>query len=198
MAFLSTTILLFLVIDPIGDIPIFLACLRSVPAERRSRVVLRECALGFVVLVVFMFFGQFFLQVLHLSITSLGISGGIILFIIALRMIFPTSEHMFGATDSGGEPLLFPLAIPSVAGPSALATVLLLVSRNPGQFWTDLAALVVAMTLATLILVSAGRIAMLLGRRVLTACERLMGLILTAVAVEMLLQGIRTFIESLG
>ena len=197
MAFLSTTILLFLVIDPIGDIPIFLAALRSVQTERRTRVVLRECALGFGVLVLFMFFGQIFLQVLHLSTTSLGISGGVILFIIALRMIFPTSELIFGELDLGVEPLLFPLAIPTVAGPSALATVLLLVSRDPRRLWVDMAALAVAMGLATLILVSAGRIAVLAGRRVMIASERLMGLILTTVAVEMLLQGIRSFVESL-
>ena len=197
MSFLSTTILLFLVIDPIGDIPIFLAALRNVPEERRGQIVLRECLIGFGVLVIFMFFGQFFLDVLHLSITSLGISGGIILFLIALRMIFPTSDQIFGETDAGGGPLLFPLAIPTIAGPSALATVLLLVSRNPAEFWIDMGALATAMAFGTAILVSAGRIAVLVGRRVMTAAERLMGLILTAVAVEMLLQGIRAFLRSL-
>ena len=196
MSFLSTTILLFLVIDPIGNIPIFLAALRSVPEERRFIVTLRECALGFVILVLFMLFGRVFLQMLHLSETSLGIAGGIILFLIAIRMIFPTSEHLFGAT-AGTEPLLFPLAVPTIAGPSALATVLLLASRDPGGFWTVLAAVGVSMGLSTLILISSGIIAKLVGRRVLTAAERLMGLILTAVAVEMFLQGVRTFVMSL-
>lgn len=196
MNFLSTTILLFLVIDPIGNIPIFLAALRSVPEERRLFVTLRECLLGFVVLVLFMLFGRVFLQMLRLSETSLGITGGIILFLIAIRMIFPTSEHLFGET-AGVEPLLFPLAVPTIAGPSALATVLLLASREPGGFWIVFAAVAVAMGLSTLILISSGAIAKLVGRRVLTAAERLMGLILTAVAVEMLLQGIRTFVLSL-
>ena len=144
MNFLSTTILLFLVIDPIGNIPIFLSALRSVPEERRLAVTLRECALGFVILVLFMLFGRVFLQMLHLSETSLGIAGGIILFLIAIRMIFPTSDHIFGA-NAGAEPLLFPLAVPTIAGPSALATVLLLASRNPGGFWTVLAAVGVAL-----------------------------------------------------
>jgi len=196
VSFLSTTILLFLVIDPIGNIPIFLAALRSVPEERRLLVTLRECALGFVILVLFMLFGRVFLQMLHLSETSLGIAGGIILFLIAIRMIFPTSEYLFGET-AGTEPLLFPLAVPTIAGPSALATVLLLASRDPGGFWTVLAAVGVSMGLSTLILISSGIIAKLVGRRVLTAAERLMGLILTAVAVEMFLQGIRTFVMSL-
>lgn len=196
MDFLSTTILLFLVIDPIGNIPIFLATLRTVPEERRVKVTLRECGLGFAALVLFMLFGQVFLQTLHLSETSLGIAGGIILFLIAVRMVFPTSEPLFGLTP-GGEPLLFPLAVPTIAGPSALATVLLLASRNPGGFWTVFASVAVAMGLSTLILISSGAIAKLVGRAVLTASERLMGLILTAVAVEMFLQGLRAFVLSL-
>ena len=196
MNFVSTTILLFLVIDPIGNIPIFLAALRTVPQERVMRVVVRECGLGFVALVLFMLFGRFLLQTLHLSETSLGIAGGMILFLIALRMIFPTSEPMFGVT-AGGEPLLFPLAIPTMAGPSALATVLLLSSHYPESFWTLFASVTVAMAASTVILMASGSIARLVGRRVLTAGERLMGLLLTAVAVEMFLQGIRAFVLSL-
>lgn len=196
MNFAATTILLFLVIDPIGNIPIFLAALRSVPEERRLFITLRECALGFVVLVLFMLFGRVFLKMLNLSETSLGITGGIILFLIAIRMIFPTSEPMFGGPPAA-EPLLFPLAIPTIAGPSALATVLLLASREPGGFWITLGAVTVAMGLSTIILVSSGMIAKLVGRRVLAAAERLMGLILTAVAVELFFQGIRTFVISL-
>ena len=196
MNFSSTTILLFLVIDPIGNIPIFLAALRSVPEERRVPITLRECALGFLIMVLFMIFGRVFLQMLHLSETSLGIAGGIVLFLIAIRMIFPTSEHLFGPS-SAGEPLLFPLAVPTIAGPSALATLLLLASRDPNGFWTVLGAVAVSMALSTLILISSGTIAKFVGRRVLAAAERLMGLILTAVAVELLLQGIRTFVLSL-
>jgi MarC family membrane protein len=194
--FLSTTILLFLVIDPLGNIPIFLAALRQVPESRRAYIALRECLIAFGILVLFMIFGQFFLQTLRLSETSLGIAGGIILFLIAVRMIFPTSDHLFGPL-AGAEPLLFPLAVPTIAGPSALATILLLASRNPERFWMTLGALAVSMTLTTLILISAEIIAKMVGRRVITALERLMGLILTAVAVEMFLQGVRTFVKSL-
>ena len=197
MTFISMTFLLFFVLDPIGNIPIFLNALKKVPEERQRAVILRECALAFGVLVIFMLAGKVFLQLLHLSPTSLGIAGGIILFLIALRMIFPTSEHLFGVT-SDAEPLLFPLAIPTVAGPSALATVLLLVSGDPSRLWVCLAALTVVMILSTIILISAGKIAELVGSRVMTAAERLMGLILTAIAVEMFLQGIRTFVESLS
>ena len=197
MDFLSTTILLFLVIDPIGNIPIFLSVLKSVPPERHAIITLRECALACAILVIFLLFGQFFLKVLNLSETSLGITGGIILFLIAIRMIFPTSEYLFGSGSTSGEPLLFPLAVPTMVGPSSVATVLLLASRNPHGFWIVLGAIAVSMSLSTLILISSGAIAKLVGRRVLIAGERLMGLILTAVAVEMLLQGIRTFIKTL-
>ena len=196
MAFLSTTLLLFFVIDPIGAIPLFLGTLRNVPEHRRPAIIIRECAIGFAVLLLFMFFGKLFLEALHLSETSLGIAGGIILFLIAIRMVFPTSEHLFGEAPEG-EPLLFPLAIPTIAGPSAMATVILLVSKNPSQFWVCAAALTAALALSTIILVLSGKIAKLAGPRVMTAAERLMGLILTAVAVEMFLQGVRTFVVSL-
>ena len=196
MEFFSTTILLFFVIDPIGNIPIFLAALKNVDEGRRLIVTLRECGLAFMVLLLFMFFGKGFLQLLHISETSLGITGGIVLFLIALRMIFPTSEPLFAITPLT-EPLLFPLAIPTIAGPSALATALLVASRDPTRLWVAIASLAVAMGLSTLILIASGKIATLVGSRVLTASERLMGLILTAVAVEMLLQGIRTFMLSL-
>ncbi len=196
MTFVSMTILLFFVLDPIGNIPIFLGALKNVPEARQQAVILRECALAFLLLLVFMFFGRPFLQALRLSETSLGIAGGLILFLIALRMIFPTREQLFGDTP-GAEPLLFPLATPTIAGPSALATVLLLVSHEPARLWVCIGSLVAAMALTTGILVSAGRIAKLVGHSVMTAAERLMGLILTAVAVEMLLQGVRSFVQSL-
>jgi MarC family membrane protein len=196
MEFLSAALLLFFVIDPIGAIPIFLGTLRNVPEHRRPAIILRECVIGFGVLVLFMFFGKLFLEALHLSETSLGIAGGIILFLIAIRMVFPTSEHLFGEAPEG-EPLLFPLAIPTIAGPSALATIILLVSKNPSQFWIYAGALTAALAVSTIILLLAGRIANIIGPRVMTAAERLMGLILTAVAVEMFLQGVRTFVVSL-
>jgi len=187
--------LLFFVLDPIGNIPIFLGALRQVPPERRRRVVLRECAIAFGVLLLFILIGRPFLQLLHLSEPSIGIAGGIILFLIALKMIFPGPDGLLGMVSGGeGEPLLFPLAVPTVAGPSALATVLLLVSTNP--LGECLAALTAVMTVSTLILLGAERIAQFAGPRVMTAAERLMGLILTAIAVEMFLGGVRTYLRA--
>ncbi len=196
MTFISMTFLLFFVLDPIGNIPLFLTALRKVPRERQRAVILRECLIAYGILVLFVFLGRPFLQALQLSETSLGIAGGIILFIIAIKMIFPTSEHLFG-NNPDGEPFLFPLATPIIAGPSALATVLLLISSDPGGVWRCIASLTLVMILSTVILSFSGKIALLVGNRFMSAMERLMGLILTAIAVEMFLQGVRTFLQSL-
>ena len=126
-SFISATILLLLVADPLGNIPIFVAALRGVPSGRRAAVILRECLIAFAILLLFMFVGHRFMDALGLSDVSLQIGGGVILFLIALRMVFPVPEGIFGSSP-GGEPFIVPLAIPALAGPSALATVLLLVS----------------------------------------------------------------------
>ena len=191
-SFISATILLLLVTDPVGNIPIFISALRTVPEERRVRIIVREVSIAFGVLLAFLFFGSNFLRLMHLSETSLGIAGGVILFLIALRMVFPHPDGVFGdSTDH--EPFIVPLAIPAVAGPSALATVMLLSSREPARIWEWVGALCVAMLVSAVVLGFAAPIQRFLGERAVTAAERLMGLILTAIAVEMLLNGIVDF-----
>ena len=193
----SAAVLLTLVIDPFGNVPLVVSALRKVAPERRARIVLRECVAAYVILLAFMFGGQTFLHWLHLSEASLSIAGGVILFLIALRMVFHHPEGIFGdAPDT--EPFLVPLAIPSIAGPSALATVMLMASRDPARIGTWAAALSLAMLFATIVLVAAHRLQALLGERSVLAMERLMGLVLTALSVEMLLEGIRGFIAQLG
>ena len=193
----SAAVLLTLVIDPFGNVPLVVAALRKVAPERRARIVLRECAAAYVMLLAFMFGGQTFLRWLHLSEASLSIAGGVILFLIALRMVFHHPEGIFGdAPDT--EPFLVPLAIPSIAGPSALATVMLMASRDPERIGTWAAALSLAMLFATIVLVAAHRLQTLLGERSVLAMERLMGLVLTALSVEMLLGGIRGFVAHLA
>jgi len=192
----AATILLVLVIDPFGNVPLVVAALRNVAPERHARIVLRECAAAYVILLAFMFGGQTFLRWLHLSEESLTIAGGIILFLIAIRMVFPRPEGVFGDMP-GAEPFLVPLAIPSIAGPSALATVMLMASRDPAKIGSWAIALTVAMGATTVLLVLADRLQRWLGERVVLAFERLMGLVLTALAVEMLLSGVRSFVGSL-
>lgn len=196
MTFTSATILLFLVIDPFGSIPLFISALKNVEEGRRLKLVLRECAVAFVVLAAALFAGQKFLDVMQVSQTSLGMAGGIILFIIALRIIFPPPEGVFGDFPDG-EPYIVPLAIPLIAGPSALATVLLLAARQPELLWQWFGALVLAVTLSTIILVLGSRLTKFLGERGVIALERLVGLIITTVAVEMFLNGLKDFVHQL-
>ncbi len=193
--FTSATILLLLITDPVGNIPIFVKTLRSVAPERRTMVIVREVLIAFLLLLLFMFVGKSFLTTMNLSDVSLQIAGGVILFLIALRMIFPPVELKHdAATDTDdllAEPLIVPLAIPALAGPSALATVMLLVSQAPERKLEWVAALSVTMLVCAVVLVLAERIQRLLGERVVIAVERLMGLILVAVSVEMLLRGFK-------
>jgi MarC family membrane protein len=196
VSFTSAVVILLLVMDPIGNIPLFVSVLRQVEPARRTRVILRECAIAFAVLLAFVFFGSAILGVLGLSDPSLTIAGGVILFLIALRMIFRRPEGIFGDAV-GSEPFIVPLAIPSIAGPAAIATVMLLASRAPQRLLEWCAAVSVAMLVTAALLVSAERFAKRAGEQGLLAFERLMGLILTSIAVEMLLRGIETFVRGL-
>ena len=197
MDIISAATLLFLVMDPLGNIPIFLSVLEDVAPERRTRVLIRELLLAFVVLVLFLFFGQYVLGFLQLSQHSIRIAGGIILFLIALKMVFPVKRSAHMAEEIQGEPLLVPLAIPMVAGPSAMAIVMLMATNNPDRMMDWLLALFLAWLLSSLILVSANGLKRFLGQRGLIAMERLMGMLLIALAVQMLLEGISAYLAEL-
>ena len=197
MEIISAATLLFLVMDPLGNIPIFLSVLEDVAPERRTRVLIRELLLAFVVLVLFLFFGQYVLGFLQLSQHSIRIAGGIILFLIALKMVFPVKRSAHTVEEIQGEPLLVPLAIPMVAGPSAMAIVMLMATNNPDRMMDWLLALFVAWLLSSLILVSANGLKRFLGQRGLIAMERLMGMLLIALAVQMLLEGISAYLAEL-
>ena len=193
----SATVLLLLVMDPFGNVPLVVSTLRAVPIERRLTVILRECLIAYGVLLAFLFGGHTFLKLMHLSDISLSIAGGVILFLIALKMVFSRKPEANAGDAVGGEPFIVPLAIPAIAGPSAMATVMLMVSRDPGHKISWVLALSGAMLVTTLVLLSADRLQRLLGERVVQAFERLMGLVLTALAVEMLLGGIKGFVAQL-
>jgi MarC family membrane protein len=194
--FISQVILLLFVVDPFGNVPMVNAMLREVPPRRRRMIVLRECGIAYLLLLSFLVFGRQMLSVLHLTQTSLAIAGGVILFMIAIRMVFPTSEGIFGP-QADDEPFIVPLATPLIAGPSALAAVMLLPSEGPAQTSLMAGALTATMVVTTSILLAGERLQHLLGDHVMQAIERLMGLVLTALAVEMLLGGIRAFVQGL-
>lgn len=198
-SFLSATILLILITDPLGNIPLFLAALKRVEPGRRRRVILRECGIAFLTLLLFMFFGQSFLKVLHLTDESLRIAGGVVLFLIALKMIFPDPEYgVFGPGDGEGEPFIVPIAIPLIAGPSAMATVMLMATNDPSRMAEWILALAISIGVTLVVFLFAGRIQRVLGKAVVTALERLMGLVLTAVSIEMLLSGLAAYFRLKG
>jgi len=195
-SFASTVVILLVVTDPIGNIPLFISLMQRVPSARRWRVILRECVIAYGVLVAFAFFGDSILKLLSISYRSLNLAGGVILFLIAIRMVFRTSDALFGDA-SEEEPFIVPLAIPGIAGPGAIATVVLLTSRAPQRMSVWIAAITLAIAAVTLILGFADRLSALLGQRMLVALERLMGMLLATIAVEMLLRGVEIFIREL-
>lgn len=195
--FISALLLLLLVLDPFGSLPIFISVMRNVAPERRARVAVREVVIAFGVLALFMVGGQGFLSLMHLSERSLEVAGGVILLIIAIRMIFASGSEIYAAAEGQArEPFIFPLAVPLLAGPSAMATVLLLASRQPERLLEWVGALTVAMTISGVVLLLADRLRRLLGASMVSAIEKLMGLVLTAVAVEMILAGLKRYFFS--
>lgn len=191
MDFVATTLLLFIVLDPLGNIPIYLSQLRVVPEHRRRFVALRELSIAYLLLLFFFFAGSAFMKLLSLDIAAVNIAGAVILFLIALRMVFPSQEGLFGNIGTSTEPLIVPLAVPAVAGPGAMSVVLLLREANPDQSMTLFAALTVAWLISAAILGSASRLQRILRDEGIVAMERLMGLVLVIIAIQMFLDALR-------
>jgi len=191
----SSALLLFLVVDPFGNIPFFIAALKNVDERRRTRIILRELLVALIVLVVFLFAGHRILSILQISEPALSAAGGTVLFLIAVRMVFP-SQGTAGERELPGEPFIAPLAIPYVAGPSAIASVLLIMNREPGRWIEWLGALALAWFCSGVIISLSAILAKILGDRALIAIERLMGMLLVAISIQMLMTGIARFIAS--
>ena len=189
----SAAILLFLILDPLGNIPVFLSQLKPLAPARRRWVLARELLIALGVLFLFLFFGGALLELMHLRQESISIAGGIVLFLIGLKMIFPGSEPMFGDTPDG-EPFIVPLAIPLVAGPSGMAAVMLMANSDPNRTVDWSIALLIAWAATAAILFSATALYRLLGERTLIAVERLMGMLLVALSVQMFLDGIAVYL----
>ena len=189
---LSIVVTLFLIMDPLGNVPVFLSVLKNVVPERRRAIVIREVLIAYAVLLIFMLLGDHALRVLHIEQETVSIAGGIVLFLIALRMIFPQAG---GYGEPGeGEPLVVPLAIPLIAGPSAMAALLLLQRAAPAETLTLWIGMTIAWALTAAILIGAPFFYRILGERGLTAMERLMGMVLVMISVQMLLNGISAFL----
>ncbi|MDC7124732.1 MAG: MarC family protein [Spirochaetales bacterium] len=203
MTLYSAVITLILIMDPFGNIPIFLSELDGIPSVRRRIIIIRESIFAFIILTFFLFFGRIILNGLHVSQPALSVSGGIILFLIAIKMIFPgkigstngSKEKAEEGIDKTAdeEPMFVPLAVPMLAGPSAIAFVILSSGQYPGHRLSLLAALAIASGVCTCILLLSEAIRKLLGNQAIRAIERLMGMILTTMSIQMLLTGLTDF-----
>ncbi|MFV9988767.1 MAG: MarC family protein [Coxiella endosymbiont of Dermacentor nuttalli] len=193
MTLYTISITLILVMDPLGNIPLFLAILKNYNTRTQIRIILRESIIAFLILALFVFLGRYILHGLHITTPSLVIAGSIILFIIALRMIFPSEQKI--AKESFEEPLIVPLAVPLTAGPSAMAMVLLFATQAPHHLWLVFLGVLIASTIFTIIMLFVPFLIKIFGNRWVIAIERLMGMILTTVAVQMFLFGITQYLH---
>ena len=195
MSLIESTLLLFLVIDPFGNLPFVLAVLGTASSSQYRLTMTREILLAFLVLLVFTLFGNQLLGYLNIEQSSLSVAGGVILFLISLKMIFKSSAEIFEGRYSDN-PILVPVAVPSLAGPSAMTTVMILRSQQQVPVENLLLALALVFAVAWLIFMVGRGISNYLGPRGISAMEKLMGLLLNLVAVNMLLQGIREFLQA--
>jgi MarC family membrane protein len=195
MSIVSAALILFFVMDPLGNIPVFSTILGRVSPSRRRLVLGRELVISLLFLLLFLFAGQAIMELLSLKQDSIRVGGGMVLFLIALRLIFPPERGLFGETIEG-EPLVFPLAVPLIAGPSSFAAVLLLVKTEPARRWEWLLALVCAWVASALLLSASELLLRVIGRRGLMAIERLTGMLLVMISVQMVLEGVRGFLAA--
>lgn len=196
MTILSTALLLFLVMDPFGNIPLFISALKDVDPSKHTKIIIRELLIALVVLVAFLFGGQNILRILQVSESALTAAGGTVLFLIAIKMIFPTQGGMM-MDELQGEPLIVPLAIPYVAGPSSMAMVIMIMNKEPERWLDWLLALLLAWFSSGIIMVLSGFFGKLFGDKVLIAIERLMGMVLVSIAIQMLMSGIGHYVKTI-
>ncbi|MCK5818733.1 MAG: NAAT family transporter [Psychromonas sp.] len=188
----SNAILLFFILDPLGNVPLLLNILKKVDKSRRTKIIVRETFIGLVILLVFLFFGDNFLSIFHLEKESITLAGGIIFFVIAIKMIFPdpSGENLFGTRDNS-DPLIVPIAMPMIAGPSALATLLVLAKTHPENKILLFASLMIAWAVSTIVLLLSPLLYKLLKDKGLAALEKLIGMLLLIMSVQMFIDGIR-------
>ena len=193
MDFWSAAIMLFLIMDPLGNIPLFHSVLEGVAPEKRTGVMARELIFAYFILLGFLVAGETVLSVLGVKRPTLGIAGGLILFLIALRMVFP-SQGLAAAGDDREDPFIVPLAVPLIAGPSAIAALLLLASRDPDRIVSWASALTAAWGLSAAILLLSNHLLKLIGPRAMRAAVKLMGMLLIMIAVQMFLDGVKEYL----
>jgi multiple antibiotic resistance protein len=190
---IESALLLFLVIDPFGNLPFVLAVLSGSEKRHYRKTILRETVLAFLVLLLFALAGEALLGYLNIERASLMVAGGVILFLISLKMIFQSAKDVF-AGDYSRDSFLFPIAVPCLAGPSAITTVMILRSQQQTDLLGLLLALLAVLMATFIVFLLGRRLSDWLGERGIRAVEKLMGLLLNLVAVNMLLIGVRDFL----
>ena len=193
----SAAVMLFLIMDPLGNLPVFLSILRHIDPKRRRKVMIRELLFSLAIMMLFLFVGQQILGFLNLRQEAVSIAGGIMLFLVAIKVIFPSEGGVAGLAG-GGEPLLGAMAIPMIAGPSILASLMLLANQEPARMVDWSLALFMAWAASAVILMFYEVFNKLLGERGLTAVERLMGMLLVMISVQMLLDGVHHYLAVTG
>ncbi len=192
MTTISAAMMLFLIMDPMGNLPIFSSVLRHIDKKRRRIVLIRELCFALVVMLLFLYSGETILGFLSLQQEAISISGAIILFLVSLKMIFP-SDSQGGLIAAGEEPFIVPLAIPLLAGPSIIATLILLAHQDENRMLDWTLALLLAWGASAIILMFGELFERLVGDRILKAIERLMGMLLLMLAVQMFLNGLQSY-----
>lgn len=190
--FVSSVFMLTLVMDPAGNIPLFISTLKNVPSERRTPVIIRELLIALGIMLFFLLFGRSVMAALNINVISLNVAGGIILFLIALGMIFPSSRNF--SENPEEEPFIVPLAVPLVSGPSALTVILIFTMKTPYLLWPWLGIILCAWLINVIVLAFSHKLSGFLGKRGMMAVEKLMGMLLVVISVQMFLEGIRDFI----
>ena len=191
MDFWSAVLMLVIIMDPLGNIPLFHSVLSGIPEASRPRVMVRELFIALGILAIFLFLGNHILSILGLEKPAISIGGGVVLFLIAINMVFP--QHGLRADTERQDPFIVPLAIPFIAGPSAIAALILMASREPGRMGTWMAALTTAWAVTAAFLLASNRIMLIIGKRGLRAAVKLMGMLLILISIQMILNGIQIY-----
>lgn len=195
MALLSIAFSLFLLMDPIGNIPFYISILKGINPERQRSIIIRELLIALVIIIFFAFLGNGLMEFLNIECATIQIAGGIILFLLCLKMIFPPPHDTHDLPPHEDiEPFIVPLAVPLVAGPGVLAAVMIFAHQETGSLMM-IGAILISWAASLLILLSSPFLKRILGTKGIIALERLMGLILILIAVQMFLSGLEAFLQ---
>ena len=197
MDIISTAILLLFILDPFGNVPLLVSILKDVDESKKMPIIIRELSIGLAILILFLFFGEKILDIFGLEQQAVTIAGGIIFFIISLKMIFPdpNGKGIF-TTNNEDDLLIVPIAMPMISGPGAIATVILLAKSYPNHISSVLASILLAWVVTSIILILSPQLSKILKQKGLTAMERLMGMLLLMMSVEMFIKGVRELVPT--